>query len=36
VAKDRLRTAGPDKLIITGLPGSHFAEFDLDTLEHFL
>jgi len=35
VAKGWLRKAGPDKLIVTSLPGRHFAEFDLDTLEHF-
>jgi DNA-binding FadR family transcriptional regulator len=35
VAKGWLRKAGPDKLIVTSLPGRHFAEFDLETLEHF-
>jgi hypothetical protein len=35
VAKGWLRKAGPDKLIITSLPARHFAEFDLETLEHF-
>jgi len=35
VAKGWLRKAGPDKLIVTSLPARHFAEFDLETLEHF-
>ena len=35
VAKGWVRKAGPDKLIITSLPARHFAEFDLETLEHF-
>ena len=35
VAEGWLREAGPDKLIVTSLPGRHLAGFDLDTLEHF-
>lgn len=35
MVKGWLRKAGADKLIITSLPARHFAEFDLETLEHF-
>ena len=35
VAKGWLRKAGPDKLIVTGVPARTFAEFDLETLEQF-
>jgi hypothetical protein len=33
--KGWLRQIGPDKLVITRLPGRHFAAFDRDTMERF-
>ena len=35
VAKGWVRQVGPDKLVITRLPGQHFVEFDRETMERF-
>ena len=35
IARGWLRRGGPDELFVTQAPGRHFAEFDLETLEHF-
>ncbi|MFO1393700.1 MAG: hypothetical protein U1F09_08095 [Steroidobacteraceae bacterium] len=36
VAKGWVRTAARDQLVVTRSPARHFADFDLETLEHFV
>ena len=35
IARGWLRREGPDELFVTREPSRHFAEFDLETLDHF-